>query len=213
MPKELTREEVQSFRQRLCQAFEKRFAEQGYDAVTMRGLAEDVGCSPMTPYRYFEDKDEIFAAARAAGFRRLSDRIESAVAASEDPVERILAACRAYLEFAVAEPDAYRLMYTSLQPAPTDYPELEEEIARSRRIITELAGAVPQVDASPIRPAAAAHAFWAALHGVIQIHLANGFGESVDFEDVVSILMQVLVAGGRAVFGIPPEGVETPPTP
>ena len=38
----------------------------------MRQLADDLGCSPMTPYRYFRDKDAILAAVRAAAFDRFA---------------------------------------------------------------------------------------------------------------------------------------------
>jgi len=52
------------------------FAEHGPEAVTMRQLAAELGCSPMTPYRYFRDKDEILAAVRASAFDRFSDALE-----------------------------------------------------------------------------------------------------------------------------------------
>ncbi len=41
----------------------------------MRQLAAELGCSPMTPYRYFKDKDEILAAVRAAAFDRFSEAL------------------------------------------------------------------------------------------------------------------------------------------
>ena len=44
----------------------------------MRALAEDLGCSAMTPYRYFHDKQEILAAVRAAAFDRFADAMEKA---------------------------------------------------------------------------------------------------------------------------------------
>ena len=48
---------------------ERLFAEHGVEAVTMRQLAAALGVSPMTPYRYFKDKDAILAAVRARGLR------------------------------------------------------------------------------------------------------------------------------------------------
>ena len=200
MPRELTQEEVQSFRERLCEAFTKRFAEHGYPAVTMRALAEDIGCSPMTPYRYFADKDEIFAAARAAGFRRMLDRMHFALENITDPIEKVRVACQEYLKFAQTHADLYRLMYTTLQPDPEKYPELQGEIERARKIITDLADGVPELQNSAVRPAAIAHAYWAALHGVIQIQHANAYGEDTNFDEVVSVLMRVLIEGARGLF-------------
>ncbi|MGZ6016095.1 MAG: TetR/AcrR family transcriptional regulator, partial [Phenylobacterium sp.] len=78
MPRVLSDTDVADFRERLCEAAERLFAERGPDAVTMRQLAAELGVSPMTPYRYFEDKDDILAAVRANGFTRFAIALETA---------------------------------------------------------------------------------------------------------------------------------------
>ena len=50
----------------------------GLEAVTMRQLAAELGVSPMTPYRYFGDKDDILAAVRARAFDRHAEALETA---------------------------------------------------------------------------------------------------------------------------------------
>jgi AcrR family transcriptional regulator len=67
----LTEEEIASFRDRLCEIATHRFAERGYAGVSLRGLARDLGCSPTTPYRYFDDKDEILAIVRVRAYEEL----------------------------------------------------------------------------------------------------------------------------------------------
>ena len=78
MPKVLSIAEVNEFRERLCRAAERLFAERGPEAVTMRQLAEELGVSPMTPYRYFRDKDDILAAVRTKGFNQFAQVLEAA---------------------------------------------------------------------------------------------------------------------------------------
>jgi AcrR family transcriptional regulator len=51
----------------------------------MRQLAEALGCSPKTPYRYFKDKADILATVRAQAFAKFADTLEKACAASKDP--------------------------------------------------------------------------------------------------------------------------------
>ena len=75
MPRVLSDTDVADFRDRLCEAAERLFAERGPDAVTMRQLASELGVSPMTPYRYFEDKEDILAAVRANGFTRFAEAL------------------------------------------------------------------------------------------------------------------------------------------
>jgi len=57
MPRYLTDKDIADFRAEICAGSPpKRFATHGYEGVTMRQLAEALGCSPKTPYRYFKDK-------------------------------------------------------------------------------------------------------------------------------------------------------------
>ena len=60
----LTVEEVGAFRAKAVAAATRLFAERGYRGVTLRSLAKELGVSPMTPYRYFENKEELFAMVR-----------------------------------------------------------------------------------------------------------------------------------------------------
>jgi len=78
MPRVLSESDVADFRERLCEVAEKLFAEKGPDAVTMRQLAAELGVSPMTPYRYFADKEDILAAVRTNGFNRFAEALETA---------------------------------------------------------------------------------------------------------------------------------------
>src|SRR6185503_14526016 len=97
MPRVLSETDVADFRDRLCSAAERLFAERGPDAVTMRQLAAELGVSPMTPYRYFEDKDDILAAVRANGFNRFAAALEKARDGASGARARGLATGKAYL--------------------------------------------------------------------------------------------------------------------
>ena len=118
-------DEIESFRERLCDAAMQTFAEQGYDAVTLRALAEKLGCSHATPYRYFADKREIFAAVCALGFDRFADALERAARGVDDPEERLRALGRAYFRFATTRaarvPDHVRAARVRRRAAPRSY--------------------------------------------------------------------------------------------
>src|SRR5216110_2797903 len=124
MPRVLTETDVADFRDRLCEAAERLFAEKGPDAVTMRQLSAELGVSPMTPYRYFEDKDDILAAVRTSAFNRFADALETARAASTDPRQRGEGVGQAYVRFALANPHSYKLMFDMNQPNIEKYPDL-----------------------------------------------------------------------------------------
>src|SRR3954464_15667368 len=124
MPRVLSESDVADFRERLCEAAERLFAEKGPDAVTMRQLSAELGVSPMTPYRYFEDKDDILAAVRTSGFNRFAEALETARARAKDAAPRGQTVGEAYVRFAMDHPHSYKLMFDMNQPNFDKYPEL-----------------------------------------------------------------------------------------
>src|SRR6478609_6673878 len=112
MPRYLTEQDIADFRAELCKVATERFARFGYEGVTMRQLAEALGCSPKTPYRYFKDKADILATVRAEAFAKFADALEAADAsAPDDPVEKAQRIGAAYHGFALKNPHAYRIMF------------------------------------------------------------------------------------------------------
>ena len=100
----LTAEELGAFRERAVAAATRLFADQGYRGMTLRSLAKELGVSPMTPYRYFENKEELFAMVRIEAFRRFADAQRDTVKGIEDPQEALRVLGRAYVSFALDEP-------------------------------------------------------------------------------------------------------------
>ena len=86
----LSETELEAFRDVLCKSAVRLFAEHGYQGVTMRALAADLGCSPMTPYRYFKNKAEIFAAVQTAAFDRFANALENAHQADQSHRDRLI---------------------------------------------------------------------------------------------------------------------------
>src|SRR5271170_8001574 len=111
MPRTLTESELADFRERLCDAAARLFATRGPEGFTLRELAAEVGVSPMTPYRYFKDKDDILAAVRARAFENFAAALEAALAQPGEPAERGAAVASAYMRYAIEKPQCYRLMF------------------------------------------------------------------------------------------------------
>src|ERR1700743_541797 len=132
MPRTLSTAEVADFRERLCDAAAKIFMEKGEQGFTLRELASALGVSPMTPYRYFHDKDEILAAVRARAFQQFAQTLEGAYAKGTDVISRANAAGEAYLHFALENPGTYKLMFDMNQPESGKYPQREEPPHASR---------------------------------------------------------------------------------
>lgn len=173
MPRVLSPADVNEFRERLCQAAERLFAERGPEAVTMRQLAAELGVSPMTPYRYFQDKEDILAAVRTNGFNQFAQALESARDSVKSALAKGVAVGDAYLTFAFGHPHTYKLMFDLNQPNEADYPEL---VAAGLRARATMSGYVTDLIASGDLKGDAEQLglmFWAAIHGPVVLELAG----------------------------------------
>ena len=201
MPKILTEDDIADFRAELCRVATERFARHGYDGVTMRQLADVLGCSPKTPYRYFKDKADILATVRAAAFGRFADALEAAAASGADPVERSRKVGQAYVAFALANPSAYRIMFDINGPENVEHAEFKVQAARARRFITRQAkdlAAAGLIDADPIL---VGWAMWAAVHGLVVLRLAGMWHDAPDFDTLHDVTMRLIFEGARAGRG------------
>ena len=196
MPRVLTTAAVGEFRERLIDAAEHLFATHGLEAVTMRQLAAALGVSPMTPYRYFADKDAILTAVRTRAFNRHAEALELAFEGGANTVERANAVGRAYLDFALGHPEAYKLMFDVKQPH--EAPELVAAGERSRATMTAHLKAMIDNGVLKGDPDLIGHMFWSALHGAIQLQLAGLLSPPFDAERLSGEIMRTFWVGLNA---------------
>jgi len=195
VPKSLSQSEIDDFRARLIAVAERLFVEQGRDAVSMRQLAQALGVSVMTPYRYFKDKDDILAATRASGFDRFSDALENAFDSVNDPVQRARMIGAAYLKFAFENPSAYRLMFDLSQPDEESYPDLARAGARARATMSGYVECLLDAGQLVGDPEIIAHVCWAAIHGLVVLKLADKIAPHISFEELWQEMSRALNVG------------------
>lgn len=173
MPRVLSESDVADFRDRLCEVAETLFAERGPEAVTMRQLASALGVSPMTPYRYFKDKDDILAAVRTAGFDRFAEALETAYAQPGDARGKGAAVGEAYVTFAFEHPQTYKLMFDMYQPNEADYPELARAANRARATMSQYVRSLVESGHLAGDPVRIGEMFWATTHGCIVLEMVG----------------------------------------
>src|SRR5687767_12000403 len=77
----------------------------GIAGLSAREVARAVGVSHAAPGHYFPDRPSLAAAVATAGYEQLYEDITRAVEHSRNrPAEKLLAACTAYVEFALEKP-------------------------------------------------------------------------------------------------------------
>lgn len=166
-------------REEILQAAKELFLEQGYDATTIRRIADRVGVSAPALYLYFQDKEQMMLALCDQSFGYLIERIAEIESTVSDPRERIRRFGEAYLKFGLAHPDEYRLIFlgTNIPESirklghrmPTDDPTRPG--IGGAVVFQRLVSILTEAEASGLRlnyPAdTCAELCWMAMHGVV----------------------------------------------
>lgn len=195
MPRSLSEKEVAEFRTKICATAFRLFAEKGTAGITMRELAAALKVSAMTPYRYFQDKDEILAELRAQAFERFIKAIQQVRSDSNDLLQNAFAMRDAYVRFALADPDSYRLMFDLTQPDMDKYPALQRAITQAN---TVLAGHIRDlVTAGYLKgdPEIIGRTLWALTHGIVCLELAGKLAPEMQVDRLIHEASDALCRG------------------
>jgi len=98
-------------RELILKAAGQEFLEKGYDSFSLRRVAERIGYTPTTIYLHFRNKDDLLLATVQEGFEAFDHHMKQTAEAHADPLKRIEALGRAYIEFGLQNPALYRLMF------------------------------------------------------------------------------------------------------
>jgi AcrR family transcriptional regulator len=187
----LTADERAAERARLTAVAAGLVRAEGRVACTLRRVGEAAGVSRMTPYTYFTDKEDLLDAVRADALAQLGDTTEAALAAGEDLPARLRGVGRAYVAFALTEPELYDLIYEA-RPMSDAHRAATERYRRLAEAPLQEAGALGLLALPAER---VGHALWAATHGLIALHRAGKLRHGLDFEAVLQDVGDVLAFG------------------
>jgi AcrR family transcriptional regulator len=96
------------------------YRAEGFGAVSMRRLAKEVGCAPMTIYAHFEGKTDILRYLWADVLADMSDEIQKKLESVVAPVERLQTATQTFVTYWIDHPDHFRLVFMSNDVTRTD---------------------------------------------------------------------------------------------
>lgn len=202
----------QELRAAILQAASELFLEHGYDAFSLRQVAERIGYSPTTIYLYFQNKDDLLLAAVQEGFAAFDARLQAVAAATPDSLARIEALGRAYIAFGLENPALYRLMFMQR----SDFYFASREVVLQRDDVAGASGhavppELPRTAAMELLSSAVAEAMragtvqngdalitadvlWAGAHGLVSLAISPLMSPE-HAQLVVDRLLQTLLRG------------------
>ncbi len=162
-----------STKDRILDAARDLFVERGEAAVTMRAVAGLAGVSTMAAYRHFPNREALLLAVMEHGHDKFLAAMSRALSAAV-PLQRLTASGDAYLEFALANPRDYELMF--LRPAQVDLtcaPLAWRDAATFRFLVDRVAECMAAGTLHGDDPELLAFSIWALVHGMVALYLTH----------------------------------------
>jgi AcrR family transcriptional regulator len=193
--------EKQELRRKILDTARELFVNEGYEAVTMRKIAQKIEYSPTAIYLHFKDKEALFQELCNHDFLRLAQAFNQ-ISEIKDPIDQIRRVGRAYLDFSLEYPNHYRLMFMTPHPIPPDQTlskgNPEEDAYAFLKTTVEAA-----IKAGRFRPEVKdaeliAQTLWAGVHGVASLQIAKHGDYWVDWRSITQraeMMMDSLLYG------------------
>ncbi len=203
--------ERQEIRGKILDAARELFAEQGYEAVTMRKIAEKIEYTPTAIYFHFTDKEAMIREIVAQDFQSFAKQFRRARDIA-DPLLRLPAIAEVFVDYAITHPNHYRLLFMTASPAVKEagyevisrdpaqdtyayFKSCIDEAIASGRLRPELNDAELLVQA-----------LWGSMHGVVSLYIAKGKDPWIDWrpiEVIARTVTDILMRGLRGPRDVP----------
>ena len=164
-------------------------------ALSLRGVAREVGIAATSVYLHFPDLEHLLAAVMQEGFDRLTFATTQAAEGIADPADELRARCRAYCHFGLEHARLYRLMFQA------GLPQIWEDPAQTpgRKSFENLVGAVKRCIEAGLAPPhddpfRLASIIWTADHGLILARITRPTFPWAPIDDLVDEMVDRMMA-------------------
>ena len=165
----------------LIQAGVEVLAAEGVHGLSLRKVARQAGVSHAAPYAHFADKQALIAAISTEGYKRLYVQMEEVLQAhAVDPHRQLIESAWAYVQFATADVDTFKVMFSGVLEHEKDYPEFVEISQKTFQLVVQTVSACQAAGVlRPLEPELAAVMVWGQVHGIISLALMGQISHTV----------------------------------
>ncbi len=182
---------MEAVKDRILDAARVLFLKHGYEAVSLRKIAEAIDYTAPAIYTHFKDKTDLLREMCRRDFGRWAEAFRK-LGTIADPIERILRSGRLYVKLGIEHPGHYQIMFMS--PCPVGLKPTAEDLAilndPDQDAYAFLRHAVREAIAQNLlRPDLkdadlVAQALWAGVHGVTACQITHGDDEFIKLRNV-----------------------------
>jgi AcrR family transcriptional regulator len=164
------KEEVRSS---ILQAAWQIVSQEGWQALSIRKIAEAIEYSVPVIYDHFANKEAILLELTKQGFHILNEELTKAKKRSSNPEKQIEAMAYSYWEFAFDHKAHYQVMYGLGMPSCETVSQISELGTFTELILQPIKDLIASSKNKTADPMLKLHTFWSMLHGLISINMMN----------------------------------------
>ncbi|MEP3894509.1 MAG: TetR/AcrR family transcriptional regulator [Litorimonas sp.] len=169
---EMTASQKARMKKNISKTAQALFQDEGYAKVSMRKIAKEIGCTPMSLYRYYDSKIDILRSLWSDVLADLFSALET-LPSSENAHHRLRNLGVGYVTYWIDKPEHYRLVFMAegvTQPHVSLFVDNPDIIAKYDIFLD----AILSLDGDGIPSEATKHKldfFLSTLHGIAQNHI------------------------------------------
>jgi AcrR family transcriptional regulator len=150
-------------------------AKEGASGLSLRKVAVAAGVTHAAPYHHFRDKTALVAAIAVEGFERLAEQMQAALTSARgEPLGGLLAIGQAYVQFAIAHPGHFAVMFRREYTRPDEHPDVLEAGASSFSLLVSAVAACRAAGyGASLETETLVLVVWSTVHGLAELWL-NG---------------------------------------
>jgi AcrR family transcriptional regulator len=149
--------------QRIKDAARRIATDEGWQAVTIRRLAEEIEYSQPVIYSHFRNRDAIVDAVAVEGFGQIAKLLRAAKDSSSDNRLALENVATAYIDFALGHSALYEAMLTLSSELRFAQPDAQSELREAFEALSSVVAPFCQ------EADTATETLWAALHGAAEL--------------------------------------------
>lgn len=147
---------------------------EGWQALSMRKIADEIEYTAPIIYEYFDSKDAILTELTKKGLAKLSEQMQQAKARHRLPGKQMEAMWMAYWNFAFAEKEFYQLMFGVEMSCCMSKKSLGADFIKPADLVSEVIAELMK-DKNPTEDEICKwyYTFWSVVHGLISINIVQ----------------------------------------
>lgn len=181
-------------RRNVIEAASQLLRTEGAEALTVRRVAQMLDCSTKIVYTMFKGKDGLANALYLEGCAGLAQTIAQAPR-SATPAAYLRAVAQAYWDFALAHPSLYMVMFCGAIPHYQPDANTLHNTTTAFEVVIETLKLYQEPTNDDLD--LVTQALWAALHGVVSLHLLGHFSS---LEEATAVFERTAESMIRSLF-------------